>query len=100
MNLTKIIITLSKVLYLGIILFFSCGEKTSPYQSLKNEINKNPNQIEYKNITENNLSIQIPKDIDDRVQNYLQNFIKKDLETEYCSNEESNIEINYEVTFS
>lgn len=91
---------LLKGLFLGIILFFSCGEKTTPYQSFQNEINKNPKHIEYKNKNVNNLSIQIPKNINDWIQNYLQNLVKKDLETEYCSNEESSIEINYEVTFS
>lgn len=100
MKNTKPIIMLLKGLFLGIILFFSCDEKKTPYQSFQSEINENPNNIEYKNKSANNLSIQIPNSIDDRIQNYLQDFIEKDLETEYCSNEESNIEINYEVTFS
>jgi len=91
---------ISKGLFLGIILFFSCGEKTTLYESFQNEVKRNSNHIEYKNKSVNNLSFQTPNYIDDRIQNYLQNFIEEDLEAEYCSNEDSNIEINYEVTFS
>lgn len=91
---------LIKGLLFSVFFFYSCAEQVTPFQVLQEEIKEVSKNIQYKNIKVNNLSIQLPDNLDSEIQNYIQDFIKKDLETEYCSNEESKVEIKYEITFS
>lgn len=93
-------IKLIKGFFFSVFFFFSCTSQVTPYQILQKEIKETSKDIEYKNVNTNKISIQSPKNLNEKIENYLQDLIKKDLETEYCSNEESKIEVKYEVTFS
>jgi len=87
-------------LLFNFLFLFSCMRQVTPQQILNEEIKENTKKIQYKNININDVSIQIPNNLNNEIENYLQHLIKKDSKIKYCNNDESKVEIKYIVTFA